>query len=265
MNLKYLKLSINNQGIARLLFSNAKSRNAFNPTMLLEINKALKFLSKSRKCRVLIFSGEGDTFSSGADLSWMKKSKNLSYEQNKKESREFTQMLKAIDCFTKPTISLVNGHAFGGALGIIAASDYSLSFKKSRFCFSEVKLGLVPAMIAPYIMRSIGYRETKKLFLTGEVFDAKKALSVGLIDEIIDENNFKINSLELVKNLIKAAPVAQNKIKSYLKKIYLNKINDSLIDHTAETISRIRTTKEAQEGLGAFLEKRSPNWSKIDT
>ena len=265
MNFKYLKLNINSQGIAKLLFSNTKSKNAFNPIMLLEIKKALKFLEKSRKCRILIFSGEGDSFSSGADLSWMKKSKNLNYRQNKKESIGFTQMLKAIDCFTKPTISLVNGHAFGGALGVIAVSDYSLSFKKSKFCFSEVKLGLIPAMIAPYIVRSIGLRETKKLFLTGEVFDTKKALKVGLIDEIIDENDIQINSLELIKNLIQAAPVAQYKIKSFLKEIYLKKINDSLIDQTAETISRIRITKEAQEGLGAFLEKRKPNWSKIDS
>ena len=97
----------------------------------------------------------------------MKKSKNLNYKQNKEESLVFTQMLKAIDCFPKPTISLVNGHAFGGALGIIAASDYSLSLEKSRFCFSEARLGLIPAMIAPYIMRSISYKTTKKLFLTG--------------------------------------------------------------------------------------------------
>ena len=262
MNFKYLKLDLTNQGIAKLLFSNPKSKNAFNPNMILEIKKALKFIEKSNYCRILIFSGDGDTFSSGADLMWMKKSKDLNYKQNKKESKTFTEMLKAIDCFSKPTISLVNGHAFGGALGIIAASDYSISLEKSRFCFSEVRLGLIPAMIAPYIMRSIGYKLTKNLFLTGEVFNAQKALNIGLIDEIIKVKDLKKSTSELVKNLINAAPVAQNKIKSFLKKIHLKQINNSLINETAETISRIRITKEAQEGLTAFLEKRKPDWSK---
>ena len=111
----------------------------------------------------------------------------MNYEQNKKESKAFTEMLECIDNFPKPTISLVNGHAFGGALGVIAASDYSFSYEKCNFCFSEVKLGLIPAMIAPYIVRSLGYKVAKRLFLTGEIFDAKKALTVGLIDEIISQ------------------------------------------------------------------------------
>ncbi len=262
MNFKNLKLDLTSHGIAKLLFANPKSKNALNPNMILEIKKALRFLQKSNQCRVLIFSGEGDTFSSGADLTWMKKSKNLSYKKNKEEALGFTQMLKAIDCFPKPTISLVNGHAFGGALGIIAASDYSLSLEKSRFCFSEVRLGLIPAMIAPYIMRSIGYKNTKKLFLTGEVFHAKQAKNIGLIDEIINIDDLDIGSSELLKNLINASPAAQNKIKLFLKKIYSKEINNSLINQTAETISKIRITKEAQEGLAAFLEKRKPDWSK---
>ena len=191
MNFENLKLEFTSNKIVTLFFSNPKSRNAFNPEMIMDIKNALNILKNSDRCRILIFRGEGDTFSSGADLSWMKKSINLNYEQNKKESKAFTEMLESIDNFPKPTISLVNGHAYGGALGVIAASDYSFSYEKCNFCFSEVKLGLIPAMIAPYIVRSLGYKVAKKLFLTGEIFDAKKALTIGLIDEIINNKRIK--------------------------------------------------------------------------
>ena len=229
--------------------------------MISEIILALKFLEKSENCRILVISGEGNTFSSGADLEWMKKSINLKYKENVKESKEFTKMLKSIDSFSKPTISLVNGHAFGGALGIIAATDFAISFKESKFCFSEVRLGLIPAMIAPYILRSIGYKETKKLFLTGEVFTAQKAVNIGLIDETISLKDFNIKETKLIKDLLIAAPIAQKKIKLYLKKIFQKEINAKLINDTATTISKIRVTEEAQKGLRAFFDKKEASWS----
>ena len=262
MNFKYIKLNLTKEGIAKIFFSNPKNKNAFNPSMINDIKEAISFLKRSEKCRLLILSGEGNIFSSGADLEWMKKSKNLNFKQNKQEAKNFTEMLKDIDNFPKPTISFINGHAFGGALGIIAVSDFSLSIESSKFCFSEVKLGLIPAMIAPYILRSIGYNATKKLFLTGEVFGAKKALSFGLIDAVVKNFDFKANESRLIKNLLSSAPIAQRKIKSFLKKVSFKEIDSLLIDKTSETISKIRVTKEAQEGLSAFLEKRKPNWNK---
>ena len=262
MNFKYLKLNLTNEGIAKISFSNPKNKNALNPSMINDIKEAICFLKKSEKCRLLILSGEGNIFSSGADLEWMKKSKNLNYKKNNQEAKTFTEMLKDIDNFPKPTISFINGHAFGGALGIIAASDFSLSMETSKFCFSEVKLGLIPAMIAPYILRSIGYNTTKKLFLTGEVFGARKALSFGLIDAVVKNSDFKSNESQLIQNLLSAAPIAQQKIKSFLKEVCFKEINTLLIEKTSETISKIRVTKEAQEGLSAFLEKRKPNWNK---
>ena len=130
MTFRNLKLDYLNKGLVKLIFSNQKNKNAFSPEMISEIKNAIKVLDKSDNCKILIFTGEGDTFSSGADLVWMKESKNLNYEQNKKEAKNFTSMLSAIANFTKPTMSLVNGHAFGGALGVIAASDFSFSTKK---------------------------------------------------------------------------------------------------------------------------------------
>ena len=261
MIFKSLKLDYASQGIVKIIFSNPKSKNAFNPQMIFEIKKALKFLDKSSKCKLLIFTGEDDIFSSGADLVWMKESKSLNFVENKREAKKFTDMLSAIDNFSKPTIALVNGHAFGGALGIIAASDFSISTERSKFCFSEVKLGLIPAMIAPYILRVIGYKVTKQLFLTGEIFNAQKALTVGLIDEIINKKNLKKINSTLINDLLKGAPQAQKNIKLFLKKINYKKINKELVNDTADMISKIRVSKEAQEGLEAFLKKRKPKWN----
>ncbi len=260
MQFKNLIVNVNKQGIAKILFSNKKSKNAINPDMIYEIKEAIGILKKSKSCRILIFSGDGETFSSGADLLWMKKSKSLNYEENNNEAKRFTEILQEIDNFPKPTISLVNGHAFGGALGIIAASDFSIGSEKSKYCFSEVKLGLIPAMIGPYVLRALGYLETKKLFLTGELFNAKKALKIGLIDEVADLSDYEKRTPELIKNLLSGGPNAQNSIKTFLKEINLKKIDNTLINDTAETISRIRITSEAQEGLKAFLEKRKPQW-----
>ena len=260
MNFRNLKLNYLNKGLVKLIFSNQKNKNAFSPDMISEIKKAIKFLEKSDNCKILIFTGEGDTFSSGADLVWMKKSKNLNYEKNKKEAYDFTSMLRAIDNFAKPTISLVNGHAFGGALGVIAASDFAFSTKTSKFSFSEVKLGLIPAMISPYILRIVGYKLTKQLFLTGELFEAKKALEIGLIDEIINIKNFERVKDSLIQNLLIGAPQAQKKLKLFLHKINYSKINNKLINETAHKIAKIRVSEEAQEGLDAFLEKRKPKW-----
>ena len=260
MNFQSLKLDYSKQGLVKLIFSNPKNKNAFNPEMIFEIKKALKLLENSNDCKILIFTGEGDIFSSGADLVWMKESKNLNFEQNKKQAKDFTDMLSAIDSFTKPTISLVNGHAFGGALGLIAASDFSISAEKSKFCFSEVKLGLIPAVIAPYILRAIGYKTTKQLFLSGELFAAKKALDIGLIDEIINIKEFDKFKGNLISDLFSGAPQAQSQIKSFLNKIHNKQINKDLINETAEKISKIRVSEEAQEGVEAFLEKRKPKW-----
>ena len=260
MTFKSLKLEYSSQGITKLIFSNPKTKNAFNQVMILEIKKALKKLQNSNNCKILIFTGDGNIFSSGADLSLMKESKNLTFEQNKKEAKNFASMLRTIDNFSKPTISLVNGHAFGGALGVIAASDFSVCTKNTKFCFSEVRLGLIPAMIAPYILRVMGYKFTKQLFLTGEIFDAQKALKIGLIDDIVNIKDFSNFKSKIISDLLSGAPQAQRNIKTFLNKINYKNIKRNLTNETAETISKIRISKEAQEGLEAFLQKRNPKW-----
>ncbi len=260
MTYQYINIKENKDGIFELILNNAKAKNALNKIMIYEIIDVLKSLKSKSNLRILVITGEGDCFSAGADLAWMKDSVYLDQEDNKKDALDFAKMLYAIDNFSKPTLSLVNGEAYGGALGIICTSDFSIALNTSKFCFSEVKLGLIPAMIGPYVLRTIGFSHSKKLFLTGEVFDAKHALNINLIDASLNSDDINKKKDEIIKNLLIGGPRAQTEIKKFLLKIYSKDINQELINSTAKDISRIRTSKEGQEGLKAFLSKRKPRW-----
>ncbi len=260
MNKNFVKINRKKNGIFELVFNNPKSRNALNKIMLKEISESLDELNLNKDLRVLIITGEGKAFSAGADLDWMKASKNLSVNANREDALYFSEMLKKIDQFSKPTIALINGHAFGGALGIISACDFSIAEINAKFCFSEVRLGLIPAMIGPYVLRTIGFSNARKLFLTGKIFDTEHALKINLIDEALSFSELKDKKEELIRELLMGAPKAQEEIKIFLFNITNKDINDNLINKTSETIANIRTSYEGQEGIDAFLDKRKPSW-----
>ena len=184
----------------------------------------------------------------------------LTVEENKKDAVKFSKMLKKIDELYCPTIALINGHAFGGGLGIISVCDFKIADSKSKFCFSEVKLGLLPAMIGPYILRNLGFSNTKKLFLTGEVFGVSLASELNLIDKFVDKENITYERNILIDKLLLGGPKAQAAIKSYLQDIYSKNISDNLIDIAAESISKIRVSEEGQKGIKSFLDKKQPDW-----
>ncbi len=258
---KYLALEKNTQGSCTLILNNPQLKNAINLQMISEFNEILETLKSDKKIRVLRITGAGNVFSAGADLDWMKKSRSLSEEQNKSDALIFTNLLENIDNFPKPTIAVINGHVFGGGLGIISVCDFSIANNLSKFCFSEVKLGLIPAMIGPYILRNIGYKKAKSLFLTGEVFNSDKALEIGLIDVNTTEDKIEEITNNLVNKLLAGSPSAQEEIKTFTSAINQKKISKDLINFSAEVISKIRVNPEAKEGIDAFLEKRKPKWN----
>ena len=247
-------------GLVYLFINRPEVKNALNLEAIIDIKNTLEYLKSDKSIRVLVITGTEKTFSAGADLKWMKESKNLDFRDNKRDALLFADMLKEVDEFPVPTISLVNGHAYGGAIGIIAASDFSIAIHEAKFSFSEVKLGIIPAMIAPYVLRSIGFQNSNKLFLTAEVFDAAEAKKRNLIDEIIAGDSIDNYLKSLISKLIKGSPNAQKTVKEFLRNIMARSISEQLIDETANTIAKIRISKEGQEGLSAFLEKRKPNW-----
>ena len=260
MNYKYIKIESIKEKVFQITLSNTNSRNAINSIMLDEIIDCITHISKKKDIRILIITGEGEAFSAGADLEWMKQAIMLTVEENKKDAMKFSKMLKKIDELYCPTIALINGHAFAGGLGIISVCDFKIADSKSKFCFSEVKLGLLPAMIGPYILRNIGFSNTKKLFLTGEVFGVPLASELNLIDKFVDTENLICERNTLIDKLLLGGPKAQSAIKSYLQNIYSKDISDDLIDSAAESIAKIRVSEEGQKGIKSFLDKSEPDW-----
>ena len=260
MDYSFLNLKSYKNKVYEITLNNPSSRNALNSSMLEEMILCLEKISEEKECRVLTITGAGNTFSAGADLEWMKESIELSIAENKKDALKFSKMLKTLDDFYCPTIAMINGHAFGGGLGIISVCDFSIADIQAKFCFSEVRLGLIPAMIGPYILRSIGFINAKRLFLTGEIFNADLAVSLNLISKVVDKKNFINERDKIIEQILLGGPKAQLEIKSYLQHIYNINIDNELVNNAADSIARIRVSKEGQEGIKAFLNKRKPKW-----
>ena len=260
MEYNFIKIKALKEKVFQISLNNPKSRNAINSIMLDELIDCLDNLSKKKEIRVLIITGEDQVFSAGADLEWMKQSINLTLDENKNDAMKFSKMLKKIDEFYCNTIAIINGHAFGGGLGVISACDFTIADSKSKFCFSEVKLGIIPAMIGPYILRNLGYNNTKKLFLTGEIFDADQAVTLNLIDKSVSTQNIINERNILIDKLLLGGPKAQTAIKTYLQNIYSKSISDDVIKYAAENIAELRVSEEGQKGIKAFLNKSNPDW-----
>lgn len=260
MEYNFIKTKFLKEKVFQISLNNTKSRNAINSIMLDELIDCLDNLSRKKEIRVLIITGEGEAFSAGADLEWMKQSINLTLEENKKDAMKFSKMLRKIDEFYCMTIAIINGHAFGGGLGILSVCDFKIADSKSKFCFSEVKLGIIPAMIGPYILRSLGYNNTKKLFLTGEIFDADQAALLNLIDKFVSTDHIINERNILIDKLLLGGPKAQTAIKTYLQNIYSKSISDDVINYAAENIADLRVSEEGQKGIKAFLNKSNPDW-----
>ena len=260
MEYNFIKIKVLKEKVFQISLNNPKSRNAINSIMLDELLDCLDNLSRKKEIRILIITGEGQAFSAGADLEWMKDSINLTLEENKNDAMKFSKMLRKIDEFYCTTIAIINGHAFGGGLGLLSVCDFKIADSKSKFCFSEVKLGIIPAMIGPYILRNLGYANTKKLFLTGEIFDADQAITLNLIDKSVSTQNIINERNILIDKLLLGGPKAQTAIKNYLQNIYSKSISDDVIKYAAENIADLRVSEEGQKGIKAFLDKSKPDW-----
>ncbi len=250
------------EGVCQITLNRPKVKNALDDKMINELQLHLSSLTDDPKLRVLILSGSGDSFCTGADLNWMKKSVNFSREENIEDAKTFGNMLETLDKIPRPTIAKINGHSFGGGLGILSSCDFSIASRNSKFCFSEVKLGMIPAMISPYVIRSIGKKASKRLFLTGEIFDSEYAYLINLIDKVVDESNLEKEVSNLVDLLLKGAPEAQGSIKELVSLVSDKPINSVMTLLTSEKIAEKRISAEGQEGMAAFFEKRAPYWQK---
>lgn len=258
-----VKLTIH-QGIANLSLNRPEIRNAFDDTMIASLTRHLHALQHDNTVRILILSGVGEHFCAGADIEWMRKSASYSPEENHRDALSLATLLYTFYHFNKPTIAFVQGSAFGGALGLLACTDIVLADPKAVFCFAEVKLGLIPAIVSPYVIRAIKERAAKRYMLTAETFDARTAENLGLIHEIVEQSHKEERLNYFVDKLRKNAPHALTATKQLIQSIVEEqRVPTAMMEYTAELIAQIRVTKEAQEGLAAFLEKRKPNWQEF--
>lgn len=250
--------------VATLTLHREEVRNAMNIRMIRELSRAFKDLNENREIRIILLRAEGQDFSAGADLKWMREGLEQSREQLVAESRELAGLFGIIQHAEHVVVASVRGRVMGGANGLIAASDIVVVEETARFAFSEVKLGLIPATIAPFVLRKTGYSRARELMLTGRLFHAKEAVEIGLAHVICSEGELQEKTEELIRGLLSNGPQAMQGVRSLLDKLVRPDIPDQLQDDTAELIARYRTSEEGQEGIRAFFEKRKPGWHETD-
>lgn len=249
-------------GIVFITINRPEKKNAFDAATIAALHETFETLHGADRVRAVFIRGAGGTFSAGADLNWMRDAAGWSESDNRDDAMGLAKMLKALHDIPALTVAVVEGNAMGGGAGIVAACDMAVAVEGARFAFSEVKLGLIPATIAPYVVEAIGARRARQLFLTGNSFDADYAAHAGLIDLVLPEGSVDEFISMLTDSLTGNAPVAMGEAKRLVNDIAHHKIDSGLLDETAKRIARARVSPEGREGVLAFLEKREANWAR---
>ncbi len=249
-------------GVCTITLDRPEKRNAFDDGLIAELTAALTAAANDDSVRVVVLTGSGMVFSSGADLDWMKRMAGYDEAANRKDALALADLMRTLNELPKPTIARVNGAAFGGAVGLVACCDVAIAVELAKFSLSEVRLGLVPSAISPYVINAIGARQARRWFLTAEPFDAATAQRIGLVHEVVSPAGLDFAVNAQVDHLRKGGPKALGVAKKLVRRMSGLRVTDELAGETAELIARLRVSPEGQEGLTAFLEKRPPEWSK---
>lgn len=234
--------------------------NAFDEQLIEDLHAACKALDADPVVRVVVLAGRGKHFSAGADLNWMKRASAYNEAENMADAQRFSAMLRAISELSKPTIARIQGVALGGGTGLAAACDMAVAASDASFSTSEVKFGIIPAVISPYVLRAIGPRHSLRYFQTAERISAQQALAIGLVHEVVPVDQLDTAVSRLVEPLLVGAPQAQKAAKDLIAAVNGRPIDDLVTDETARRIAQRRASPEAKEGIAAFLEKRQPAW-----
>lgn len=258
--------SIDAHGIARITMNRPEVSNAFNNESLDLICHQMAQLNTNEAVRVIIITGAGKNFCAGADLNMMRSAANATAAENQDDARRLTSMLESFYHSPKPTIALVNGAALGGAIGIMAACDIVIAAQEAFYGLTEARIGLIPGVISPFVLEAIGARQARRFFLTGERFDGETAQSIGLVHKLTPLSNLEATLAQTLKDIISCGPEALTKSKDLIRAVAGKQINDETREETAHRIAERRASKEGQEGMNAFLEKRAPSWvTKVGT
>lgn len=257
------RILISTEGdVATVTLNRPELHNAFDEGMIAELSAAFDALSRRPELRLVRLAAAGASFSAGADLDWMRRMAANSEAENRADAERLARMLDLLARLPKPTVALVQGAVYGGGIGLIAACDIVLAAEEARFSLSEVRLGLVPAVISPYVIGAVGPRWARRLFLTGERFDTELAVRIGLVHEAVPAARLDARAGEIADLLREGAPKAQAEAKALVAQVAGDGADEFLIGHTSALIARMRAAPEGREGVAAFLEKRKPSWRR---
>lgn len=246
--------------VATLWLNRPERHNAFDDQMVISLFEAVEKLNTDDSIRVVILAGRGASFCAGADLAWMKRMVAFAPEENLADAQRLAKLMYALNTLSKPLIGRIHGPAFGGGVGLAACCDIVFASHGASFCLSEVKLGLIPSVIGPYVAAKIGVSAARRYFLSAETFSAEQAQALGLVHEVLPQEQLDSQLFSLADRLVRNAPQALAAAKQLIRDIGGQPISEAIIDDTAQRIAKLRSSPEGQEGLTAFLEKRPPNW-----
>ena len=247
--------------VARVALARPEVRNAFDDGLIEELTRAFAEAGADAAVRVVVLSGDGPSFCAGADVNWMRKAGGYGRAENEADAERMARMLRGIDACPKPVVALAHGAAIGGGVGLVAAADIAIAAEGTVFSLAEVRLGILPAAISPHVLRAIGPRVARDLFLTGDRFDAAEALRIGLVHRVVRADELEEAGRKKVASLLAAGPEAVGVAKRLIEQV-AGKNPDEAMPLTVKTIAERRASAEAKEGLTAFLEKRKPSWTK---
>lgn len=261
MSFEFLKVATDDRGVTFVTLNRPEIHNAFNDKLIEEITSAFNEISSSDNTRLVVLSGEGKSFCAGADLNWMSSMVNYSMEENVADSRKLAKMFQTINSCPKPVIGKINGHALGGGVGVVAVCDYAITHEKAKFGFTEVRLGLVPAVISPFCINKIGESNARAWFMSGEMFKGEQAKHMGLIHEVTSFEDYETRVEQIINSYLMAGPKAAVAAKSLIKNV-LAKEESELENYTCTEIAKKRISDEGQDGMKALLNKEKPSWIK---
>ncbi|MBE0625997.1 MAG: enoyl-CoA hydratase/isomerase family protein [Burkholderiales bacterium] len=261
MNYETLQVEVD-EGVATIRMNRPQVRNAFNEAMIEELAGAFLAADANAAVRAVVLAGAGPAFCAGADLNWMKKMSGYGPEENRADAMNLAVTLNTIYMMNKPTVARVHGAAFAGGMGLVAACDIAIAAEEAEFCLTEVKIGLTPANISPYVVAAMGERQARRYFLTAERFNAAEALRIGLVHRVTPASQLDAGVDALIAHLLAASPAAIAASKELIRYVAHGAIGEETMAGTAERIAAARASNDGKEGIRSFLEKRKPSWTQ---
>ena len=255
-----IETDIDGRGAATVWLNRPEVHNAFDDTLIGTLTEELRRVEADGKVRVVVLAGRGKSFSAGADLGWMKRMAGYTEAENRRDAEALAELLRTLNSLKKPTIAAVQGNAYGGGVGLIACCDIAIAVEAATFALTEVRLGLTPATISPYVVAAIGERQARRYFLTAEAFNAREAQRIGLVHQTCKPADLPLIVAQIIDSLVACGPSAQAAAKDLIRRVGRGPVDAEMIADTARRIAEIRVSPEGREGIVAFLEKRKAKW-----